>query len=530
LENSYSLESIAQREGLPGKDEAVLREALATYGFKAPNEKRGIYALPSRLVGPYGEQDGRLPLQLLARQEREIEAQDLWGVYDLESRVLPILVEMRRRGVRVSVERLEHVEKWSREQLIEALAEVRRATGVALSPPEVTLPEALARVVRSIGLEPGRTRTGKVSITAEYLAGIQHPVGDLLRWAREVDKLRSTFCNSIRKHSITNSFTGETRIHCTFNQLRKSKDEGAGDESDTDTEGAAYGRLSCTNPNLQQQPSPDKKPKYGKLWRSIFLPDEGKLWSANDYSQQEPRVAIHYALAAGAAGMLTRAAYEAAKEAVERYRADPSTDFHDMMTRMVYGENIFAEVGKDKFKLLRRFCKEIYLGLSYGMGGAKLCRKLGLPTQVKQNKSGKLIEVAGDEGQAIIDKFNQRVPFIRQTAFVAQERARAIGYIVTLSGRRCRFPRDEQGNFDWCHKAFNRLVQGASADQTKMALIAAKEAGFASQIQVHDEIDLSVANDNEARAFATVMETCCPALMVPSRVDCEIGNSWGEAA
>lgn len=526
LELSYSLESIANRAGIPGKDETILREALASYGYKDEGRrsaKRGLWVLPAKFVGSYGEQDARLPLTLLGRLEREIDDQDLWRVYDLESRVLPVLVKMRRRGVRVSFERLEKIEKWSRERQAEALDEIARHTGIKLAVAEVTKPESLAKVLRSIGIEPPKTKLGKASVNKDLLAAIDHPVGKLIRRARQMSQLRSTFCNSIREHAIFYP-DGDARIHCTFNQLRRSKEDESGEEND---EGARFGRLSCTNPNLQQQPARD--PEIGPMWRAIYLPERDALWGAHDYSQQEPRIAVHYAVKAGAF-YIGRAAHEAALAAMERYRADPSTDFHDMMTRMVNGENIYEEVGKEKFKQLRGFCKEIYLGLSYGMGGAKLCRKLGLPTKVIEGRGGRLIEVAGDEGQAIIDKFNLRVPFVRATARIAQNRASEVGYIVTLSGRRCHFPKDEQGNYDWCHKAFNRLIQGASADQTKTALVALEEAGFFNQLQIHDEIDHSVSSREESKRISEIMETCCPDLLVPSRVDAEVGESWGEAA
>lgn len=522
LQMSYSLENIAQREGIPGKDESVLMEALASYGFQEPHAKRGLHVLPSRLVGPYGEQDARLPLQLLSKLEREIDAQELWGVYDLESRVLPILVRMRQRGVRVSFERLEAVERWSRDEQAKALSEVKRLTGITLLPPEVTRPEALASVLRAIGIEPPRTaKTGKVSITKDLLAGIDHPVGKLLRRARQMSQLRSTFCNAIRTHAIF-SADGDARIHCTFNQLRRSKE----DEGGEGEEGAAFGRLSCSNPNLQQQPARD--PEIGPMWRAIYLPEKGAIWGALDYSQQEPRMAVHFAVRSGPK-FIGREAHNAALRAQAQYRSDPKTDFHDLMTRMVYGADVYERVGAKEFKKLRTFCKEIYLGLSYGMGGAKLCRKLGLPTKIVENKRGELVEVAGDEGQSIIDRFNQEVPFIRQTAWVAQQRAKGVGFITTVAGRRCHFPKDQFGNYDWCHKGFNRLIQGSSADQTKTALVELDKTDAFYQLQVHDEIDGSFGDVAEAQRAAKVMEECME-LEVPFRVDVECGPSWGEAA
>lgn len=113
-------------------------------------------------------------------------------------------------------------------------------------------------------------------------------------------------------------------------------------------------------------------------------------------------------------------------------------------------------------------------------------------------------------------------------AKACEARAKAVGYITTLSGRRCRFPTDEHGNFDWTHKGLNRLIQGASADQTKQAMVALDEAGLDMMIQVHDEIAFSVEDQKEAHAAAEIMRTCTP-LELPSKVDVEIGRSWGHS-
>jgi DNA polymerase I-like protein with 3'-5' exonuclease and polymerase domains len=103
-----------------------------------------------------------------------------------------------------------------------------------------------------------------------------------------------------------------------------------------------------------------------------------------------------------------------------------------------------------------------------------------------------------------------------------------VGYVITLGGRRCRFPRDDQGNYDWTHKALNRLIQGASADQTKTAMVKLAEDGFDMILQVHDEVALSVKTVAEAEDAAQVMRTCVP-LELPSKVDVELGPSWGHS-
>ena len=532
LHMSYSLAAISERRGIPGKDEGLLMEALAAYGYKGRSAKGGLWSLHSKFVGPYAEHDARLPLTLLRRQEREIEEQDLWEVYNLESRVLPVLVKMRRRGVRVNEDRLAQVGDWAREQQQLAIDAANEfcPTGHRLALTDITNTGALALVLRGLGVElPKTAKSGKDSVTADVLDGLNHPIGEHLRRAKKMATLRSTFVEPVQKH-LTNG-----RAHCTFNQLRREKDNGSGD-----SEGAAYGRLSSANFNFQNQPARD--PEIGPMWRSIYEPDEGLQWASLDYSQQEPRQAVHFAVEAGPA-QIGAAAHEAALEAARRYREDPSTDFHQMMADMAGIE--------------RKPAKNIFLGLSYGMGGAKLCRDLGLPTfwrlswqkgrrrQFKDfatreevmekaeagRKAGYKVrywEAAGPEGQELTDTFDRRVPFVRKMANHCQDIAEAQGYIKTLSGRRCHFPLKDNGEWDWTHKAFNRLIQGSSADQTKEAVVEMDRLGYPLQLQVHDEVDFGVRDRAEAQQAALVMENVRQ-LNVPMRVDVEVGPSWGEA-
>jgi len=521
LHNSYSMQAIAERWGFQGKDEALLRAAAADYGI---DPKKDMWQLPGRFVGAYGEEDTRLPLAILRRQEREIDEQDLWRVYDLESRLLPILTKLRRRGVRINLPHLDHVERWALAREGEALEEVRAATGKRIAVGDVWKPEAIAPALESIGVRLPRGKgtkrnpAGPPLIDKFLLGRIDHPVARALEQARKVSKL-GQFGASVRAHLV-----GE-RIHCTFNQLRRQKNE---DDDASGTAGAAYGRLSCEHPNLQQQPARDE---FASMWRAIYLPEEGQLWAANDYSQQEPRMAVHYAcLSKDLIGVW---AWQAAIAARDKYRTDPHTDNHQMMADMA--------------GIKRKAAKEIYLGLSYGMGGAKMCRKLGLPTMmavrgprgrlydVKSPEGERLsaegarrFEAAGPEGQQLLDTFDNKVPFVKRLAKACEARAKAVGYITTLSGRRCRFPQDDQGNFDWTHKALNRLIQGASADQTKEAMVQMDAAGFDMIIQVHDEVALSVPDAATAEAAAQVMRTCVQ-LELPSKVDVEIGPSWGHS-
>lgn len=514
LYDSYSMQSIAERWGLPGKDEDLLRAAARDHGI---DPKKDMWRLPARFIGAYAEEDTRLPLNILRRQEREIDEQDLWGVYDLESKLLPILVKLRRRGVRIDQDRLGMVERWALERETEALAAVYHATGVRIRVGDVWKADALAPALEHIGVTLQRTAKGQPQIDRYLLGSINHPVAEALERARKVNKLRTTFAGSVRDHLING------RIHCTFNQLRRQKDD-----EEEGTAGAAYGRLSCQHPNLQQQPSRDD---FAPMWRSIYLPEEGRLWASNDYSQQEPRMAVHYACLSK--DLIGQHAWAKAIEARDKYRNDPNTDNHQMMADMA--------------NIKRKQAKEIYLGLSYGMGGAKMCRALGLPTMMAvrgprfqlydiNSPEGKRLaadgarrfEAAGPEGQLLLDTFDQKVPFIKRLAKACEVRAKAVGHITTLSGRRCRFPKDRDGNYDWTHKALNRLIQGSSADQTKQAMVACDEAGFDTIIQVHDEIAFSVESLKEAEDAAEVMRTGTP-LELPSKVDVESGPSWGHS-
>lgn len=553
LQNSYSLRALAERYKLPGKQQSKLEEAARAHGV---DPKGGMWKLPGHYVGEYGEQDAALPLTILRRQEKHIEEQNLWQVFNLESKVLPVLVKMRRRGVRFSWERLRQVENWTLKEEEAALGRVRDLTGIRIPVGDVWKSALVAQALQAIGVNVPTTGAGKASIQKDYLSKIDHEVARLLERARKVNKLRTTFAQSIRTYAVGD------RIHCTFNQLRASKDENDDSEG---SHGGRFGRLSSEDPNLQQQPARDE---LAKGWRKIYLPDEGGLWASNDYSQQEPRWLVHFAELC----QLPKAA-----EAAARYRDDPNTDNHDMMTRMIYG----AEVDtwdKDKYKRMRGFCKEIYLGKCYGMGGAKLCKKLKLPTAwtilwegpVRAKHRGEQprfatraeavealsrdpdfmygspFEVAGAEGQAILDKFDYEAPFVKGIARIAQGRAARNGYITTVLGRRCRFPlltgdedgltkrmqnegRQTEAEYDWTHKALNRLIQGCSADQTKQAMVDLDAAGFPVQLQVHDEICFTAESKEQAIAAAQVMRDCVPA-NVPFKVDVEVGPSWGEAA
>jgi DNA polymerase I-like protein with 3'-5' exonuclease and polymerase domains len=139
---------------------------------------------------------------------------------------------------------------------------------------------------------------------------------------------------------------------------------------------------------------------------------------------------------------------------------------------------------------------------------------------------GDRVEVAGPAGQALLDRFHEAVPYVRELAKKAAARAGEVGYVVTAGGRRCRFPRTSKG-FEWTHKALNRIIQGSSGDQIRKAMVDADGAGLAIQLQVHDEIDMTIRDRKEAALLGEIIEQALPC-RVPHRADVEIGPSWGE--
>jgi DNA polymerase I-like protein with 3'-5' exonuclease and polymerase domains len=512
LHLSYTLQDIAERWGLAGKDEALLRSGAASWGV---DPKAEMWKLHSGYVGAYAEEDAALPLAILEKQEKQIERDGLRGVWDLESRVLPCLVRMRRRGVRVNFERLAAMEFWSLGQENSAYKTVFEQTGIRLSCRDLHKADNLAPALRAAGLDLKTTATGKTQVDAALLK-LEGPVPAAISWARKMNKLRTTFAASIREHAIGD------RIHCSFQQIAMSSDDGK-------SRGVRYGRMSCVNPNMQQQPARDS---FAKEWRAIYIPEPGMLWSSNDYSQQEPRWTTHFAAELGLQG---------AEDAARAYHENPLLDNHEFMAQLT--------------GLPRKVAKALFLGLCYGEGGAKLSRDCGLDTswamvigrdwnmfdtraeaeaefsnymlEFPESTPPRIFETAGKEGKHIVDTFNERAPYIKQLAKHYEAQAKKKGFVTTVAGRRLHFPKEGKG-YGWTYKALNRVIQGSSADQTKEALVALDAAGHYLQLQIHDEMCASVPDLYAAECIGETMGNIRKSL-VPFRVDTEIGPSWGEA-
>jgi DNA polymerase I-like protein with 3'-5' exonuclease and polymerase domains len=503
----YNLMSLLKTYGIPPKDEALLNNAAATFGV---DPKKGLYALPARFVGAYGERDVVGPLEIYRKQKPLVTAQGLDRVVKLEHDLMPMLLEMRFRGVPVDVKKAELLLNQFMSESDGFVQQIKHLTGYA---PDIWAPDSCAVALDKANIRFNRTANGKASITDEWMATFpEDSVPNLINRARKSYKAGNTFCKGL----VIDHADAAGRIHCEFHPLR------------SDDGGTVSGRFSSSNPNLQQVPARD--PRMNTLIRGLFLPEEGEQWAACDYSQQEPRLTIHYAAERGC----TRA-----EEVVKIYNENPSMSYHNLVAEWIFGKDFTPKQYKQ--------AKNINLGLAYGMGGAKLCKQLGYPTKTA-TYNGKEWEVAGEEGQALLDKYHKEVPFIRELTKQYGEVARDIGEIRTLSGRLCRFasyeplrggralpysdaattygPHNIRRAFT--HTALNRKIQGGSADMMKIAMRNMWREGIVPFVTVHDEVGLSVKNKEEAKKVMEIMATAVK-LRVPLKVDCDLGPSWGEA-
>jgi DNA polymerase I-like protein with 3'-5' exonuclease and polymerase domains len=509
LHHKYSLEAIGERRGIKGKDKALLKEAAACYG--ANTSKRGweaiIADLPAQFVGPYAEHDVLALFPVWQSQLADIARHDLQQVVDLESRLLPVLLRMRQRGVRIDFDHLERVEAWAYAEESKALSEVKRLTGVEIPVGSTMAAAVVAPALIAAGFEPPLDTRGKFSVTAEFLTTCPHPVGKLIRQARQMDKIRTTFVASIRRYQ-TNG-----RIHCVSRQT-------VGVSENNEKSGAAFGRISTVHPNLAQQPS---RASYANFWRQIYIPEEGCQWGSLDYSAQEPRWVTHFAAKLNLTG---------GKEAARRYQEDLQLDCHQDMANTT--------------GLKRTDAKAVLLAQIYGEGGAKLCNhQLHLPTRwlvelenrqrfyfdnlreattfrCAQKGKAKMREVAGEQGQTVIDTFNEKAPYIQELSRMAINKAERTGVLNILGGRKLHFPLLKDGRYDWGYKALNRIIQGTSAYQMKLAMLEMDRSvpDFFLQMQVYDEVDGSAASVTTFKQVAEIMATVAPA-EVPFRIDVE---------
>ena len=481
----YDLNSLSWHYLGYGKNEAALAEAASEWGIDPKSE---MYKLPAMHAGAYAERDAEVTFGLWQEMKKEIISQDLEDIFDLESDLFHCLVDMRFKGVRVDIERAHQMKKEMKTAEQELLHKIKGETNIDT---QIWAARSIANVFDMLRLEYPRTeKTQAPSFTKNFLQEHKHPVVNMIAQAREINKAHTTFIDSILRYEH------KGRIHAEINQLRSQ------------TGGTVTGRFSYQNPNLQQIPARNKD--LGPKIRSLFIPEKGHKWGVFDYSQQEPRLVVHYA---------SLYKLPSVYDVVESYSNDSSADFHQTVADMA--------------QIPRSQAKTINLGLFYGMGKAKLQAELG---------------VTKEKAADLFNTYHSRVPFVKQLMEKASNRAQDRGQIRTLLGRLCRFHLWEPNQFGmhkalpheealrehgpgirraYTYKALNKLIQGSAADMTKKAMLELYKEGIIPHIQIHDELDLSIEDDAQAKKVIEIMEQAV-SLEVPNKVDYEFGKNWGE--
>mgnify|MGYP001438551063 FL=1 len=313
-----------------GKNETELKEAANEWGV---DPKADMWMLPAMYVGNYAQRDAELTLDLWKAMQKEISDQDLGSIFELETDLFPCLVDMKFKGVRVDTESAHKLKQQLCTEEKKLLSEVTKETGIEC---QIWAARSIAKVFDKLKLSYDRTeKTKSPSFTKNFLSEHNHPLVKKIAKAREINKAHTTFIDTIIRYEH------KGRIHADINQIR------------SDQGGTVTGRFSYSNPNLQQIPARNKD--LGPLIRSLFIPESGCEWGCFDYSQQEPRLVVHYA------SLDQDTSVFGVKDA---YEENVKSDFHQTVADMA--------------QIPRTQAKTINLGLFYGMGKGKLQAELGV--------------------------------------------------------------------------------------------------------------------------------------------------------
>lgn len=503
-----------------GKETNILYQWCADYYGGKPNESQraNIYRAPASLVGPYAEQDALMPVEIMPIQWREMEAQQLLGVFDLETRLIPLLLVMRRNGVRVDIDRATQVKDLIAANVRGLVDQLKQMVGHEVNP---NASESIQKAFTSLGIPIPTKVNDKGNVVPcfdkDTLARVEHPVGELILTIRKRDKIRSTFIESYILDSHVNG-----KVFCSFHPLR------------SDRGGTRSGRFSSSNPNYQNVPSRDEE--LAPLVRSFFIPFEGhERWRRYDYSQIEYRMLAHYAIGPGS------------DELRAQYIADPNTDYH------VNTQNLVTRF--TGLEIPRKPIKNFNFGMTFGMGKGKMVRS----TTTELKKLGGAFKLNGDQ---LYQAYHEACPWTKATMEHFANLAQSTGYVQTILGRRSRFDlweprgypedgvRQQALPYNWAlnkyggniqraygHKALNRVLQGSgTGDTIKQAMVLCWESGVwdvtgVPVLTVHDELDFSDAGGNED-AWAYVKHTLEHAIpfRIPVIADLEMGPNWGQCS
>jgi len=501
------------------------QKTLEWSGGTVKDPMTNMHKLPASIVKEYAKQDVNLTYKLWKLFDKKIdevlytkddgEQKTCRQIFELETKLFLCLVDMKFKGVRIDVAKAilfgRHLKK-RRDQIIKAIESI---TTIKV---DIWAAASIKKLLDHLCIKDYKVtpKSKMPQLPKDYLKTHNNKCLRMIAKAREYDKAVNTFIDGLLE------YVHEGRIHADINQIR------------SDTGGTVTGRFSMSNPNLQQIPA---KGYIGGKMRELFIPEEGCKWGSFDYSQQEPRIVVHYAIKLGLPGT------ENLQEEFDRDDAD------------------FHQIVADMANISRKQAKTINLGLFYGMGKIKLQRELGLDQR---------------QAKELFNEYHGRVPFVRQLSQELIAFAKENKLLFTLYDRFCRFDKWETTNKEWnpetnrfnevplytkeqameafkaemldkykenkidanymdyfdryytpafTYKALNRLIQGSAADMTKKAMVDLYEKGIIPHIQIHDELCFSIT-DHEPELIKKTMEQTIP-LEVKNKVDFESGPNWG---
>ena len=501
------------------------QKTLEWSGGTVKDPMTNMHKLPASIVKEYAKQDVNLTYKLWKLFDKKIdevlytkddgEQKTCRQIFELETKLFLCLVDMKFKGVRIDRSKAilfgRHLKK-RRDQIIKAIENI---TTVKV---DIWAAASIKKLLDHLCIKDYKVtpKSKMPQLPKNYLKTHSNKCLRMIAKAREYDKAVNTFIDGLLE------YVHEGRIHADINQIR------------SDTGGTVTGRFSMSNPNLQQIPA---KGYIGAKMRELFIPEEGHKWGSFDYSQQEPRIVVHYAIKLGLPGT---------ENLQEEFNRDDA-DFHQIVADMA--------------NISRKQAKTINLGLFYGMGKIKLQKELGLDQR---------------QAKELFNEYHSRVPFVRQLSQELITFAKENKLLFTLHDRFCRFDKWETTNKEWnpeinrfnevplytkeqameafkaemldkykenkidpnymdyferyytpafTYKALNRLIQGSAAHMTKKAMVDLHEKGIVPHIQIHDELCFSIT-DHEPELIKDIMEQTIP-LEVKNKVDFESGPNWG---
>lgn len=482
---SYVLDSIATRHDMDSLALKYLDHKTITYEEVAGKGAKQLSfdQVPIEAAAPYAAEDAdvtlRLHRALWPRLEREPALVRVFRDIDLP--LVPVLSRMERTGVLVDTGMLARQSRELAERLRELEAEAQRVAGQPFNPAS---PKQIQEILYDKQGLPvlAKTPKGAPSTAENVLAelALDYPLPKLILDHRALSKLKSTYTDRLPEQ--VDARTG--RVHTSYQQAV-----------------AATGRLSSTDPNLQNIPV---RTEEGRRIRQAFIAPPGHRIVAADYSQIELRIMAHLSQDAGL--------LQAFADGEDIHRATAAEVFGVARERVTPDQ--------------RRSAKAINFGLIYGMSAFGLAKQLGIDRNAAQD---------------YVDRYFARYPGVKAYMDATRARAHEQGYVETVFGRRLYLPeinvRNQQRRNAAERTAINAPMQGTAADIIKLAMIRAdawlREDGVRARMimQVHDELVFEVAEADVDRLQSGILRCMRGAaeLLVPLEVDVGVGANWDEA-